>query len=126
MTQRSVLGGQTAERPLPMCDTVQMRWLGAATCIIGVLRLYGLPRLDTRGEPTWESCMNMDQMWGRLGEARAKVKELAGTLVGDSTMISEARSEFAVRRAQAAFGDAKSAVQERGMITKRGRLSRSS
>jgi uncharacterized protein YjbJ (UPF0337 family) len=69
--------------------------------------------------------MNMDQMWGRLGEARAKVKELAGTLVGDSAMISEARGEFAVRRAQAAFGDAKSAVQERGMITTRGRLSRS-
>ncbi len=63
--------------------------------------------------------MNSDQVWGRVGEARAKLKELAGVLVGFEDLASRARLDFAARKAQARFGDAKSAVEKRRVIARR-------
>ncbi len=70
--------------------------------------------------------MNSDQMWGRLGEASAKIKELTGTLFGNRALILQARIEFAERRAQAAFGDVKSAVLDRRLMSPRSRFVRGS
>ena len=68
--------------------------------------------------------MNMDQMWGRLGEASAKAKELAGALLGNRALILQARIDYAERRAQAAFGDVKSAVLDRRALSARARMPR--
>jgi uncharacterized protein YjbJ (UPF0337 family) len=66
--------------------------------------------------------MNRDQVWGRFGEAKAKLKELAGVLAGFDELALRARLDFAAHRAQARFGDAKSAVEKRREIARRGRL----
>ncbi len=66
--------------------------------------------------------MNRDQVWGRFGEASAKLRELAGMLGGFDELASRARLDFAARRAQARFGDAKSAVEKRRVVARRGRL----
>jgi uncharacterized protein YjbJ (UPF0337 family) len=44
---------------------------------------------------------------------KAKVKELAGTLVGYKALTSQAKADFNTGKAQAKFGDAKSAVVKR-------------
>ena len=66
--------------------------------------------------------MNTNQIWGRLTMAKAKVKELAGTLAGNHTLISEAHAEFAAGRTQAEFGDAKAVLEKRRLARRRGRL----
>jgi hypothetical protein len=66
--------------------------------------------------------MNMDQVWGRVGKARAKMKELAGRLVGHHALIWQAEVEFISSQSQAEFGDAKSVVEERRLMRRRGRL----
>jgi hypothetical protein len=66
--------------------------------------------------------MNMDQIWGRFGVTRARVKGLAGALMRDRALVLQAKIDFVTRRAQAAFGDAKSAVHERRMLMRSARL----
>ena len=66
--------------------------------------------------------MNMDQIWGRFGVTRAIVKGLAGAVLHDRALVLQAKIDFATRRAQAAFGDAKSAVQGRRMLMRGARL----
>jgi hypothetical protein len=68
--------------------------------------------------------MNRDQLWGRLGEASARAREWAGALLGNRAMILQARIDVAQRRAQSAFGDAKSAVLGRRVMNPRTRLIR--
>jgi len=66
--------------------------------------------------------MNKDQVLGRLGAATAKVEELAGVVVGHRGLAARGRAAVAASRAQAEFGDAKSAVEKRRLMARRGRL----
>jgi len=66
--------------------------------------------------------MNGDQVWGRIAKARARVKALAGTLVGHRALSSKARADFVAGRSQAEFGDAKSVLEKRRLMARRGRL----
>jgi hypothetical protein len=66
--------------------------------------------------------MNRDQVLGRFGKARARMKELAGTLLGHDALIGRARIDFRASRSRAQFGDAKSAIAQRRLIRRRGRL----
>ena len=69
---------------------------------------------------TQEAKMNRDQVWGRVGKARAKMKELVGRLLGRGALISQAKVDFLASRCQAEFGDAKSIVEERRLMRRRG------
>jgi uncharacterized protein YjbJ (UPF0337 family) len=69
-----------------------------------------------------ETKMNSDQLWGRLGAAKAKVEELAGTVVGHKALVARGKTNLAVSRARAEFGDAKRAVEKRRLMARRGRL----
>jgi hypothetical protein len=66
--------------------------------------------------------MNRDQVLGRLGKATARVKQLAGTLLAHPALIGQAKLDFRASRSQAEFGDAKSAVAQRRLLSRRGRL----
>ena len=66
--------------------------------------------------------MNRDQVFGRLGKAIAKMKELAGTLIRYDALIWRARLDYMASRSRAEFGDAKSALQHRHLLRRRGRL----
>jgi hypothetical protein len=66
--------------------------------------------------------MNRDQVLGRLGKATARVKELAGMLVGHQDLVGQAKLDFRASRSQAEFGDAKSVVEQRRLLRRRGRL----
>jgi hypothetical protein len=66
--------------------------------------------------------MNMDQILGRCGATGAIVKQLAGALLGARDLVLKAKIDLARCRAQAAFGDARSAVQERRVLTRSMRL----
>jgi hypothetical protein len=57
--------------------------------------------------------VNRDQFCGRLVEVRAKLLQLASACVGYDKLVARARTDFNIGRAQARFGDAKSAVQRR-------------
>lgn len=100
-----------------MCDTV--RNCGALRCYEVIVENW--VRGWTAGAPAQEGAMNMDQLWGRIGEASARAREFAGMLIGNRALILQARIDFAEAKAQAAFGDVKSAVQDRRMMFRRAR-----
>ena len=51
--------------------------------------------------------MNKDQTNGRLKEARGKVKELVGNLVGNKDLELKGKIQNTRGKAQASYGDAK-------------------
>ncbi len=51
--------------------------------------------------------MNKDQLNGRVENAKGKVKEAAGKLVGNRRLAAEGRVEQLAGKVQAAVGDAK-------------------
>ncbi len=66
--------------------------------------------------------MNRDQLWGRLGKARARMQEVAGTLLFDRTLIRRARADFIASSGRTEFGDAKSAIEETRLLRRHKRL----
>ena len=51
--------------------------------------------------------MNKDQVKGRVEEAKGKVKEVAGSIIGDKTLEGKGKVQKNVGRAQASYGDVK-------------------
>ena len=56
--------------------------------------------------------MNKDQVKGRVKEAKGKIKEVAGVLIGNETMEAKGKVQRVVGQAQAKFGDVKQDVKE--------------
>jgi uncharacterized protein YjbJ (UPF0337 family) len=56
--------------------------------------------------------MNKDQVKGRVNEAKGKIKEVAGVLVGNETLEAKGKVQRIVGQAQAAFGDVKKDVKD--------------
>ena len=56
--------------------------------------------------------MNKDQVKGRVKEAKGKIKEVAGVLMGNETMEAKGKVQRIVGQAQAKFGDVKQEVKE--------------
>jgi uncharacterized protein YjbJ (UPF0337 family) len=56
--------------------------------------------------------MNKDQVKGRAEEAKGKVKEVAGNIVGDDEMELEGNFEKNVGKVKAGFGDLKDDIKK--------------
>lgn len=56
--------------------------------------------------------MNKDQTKGRLEEAKGKVKEVAGKLVGNDELELKGKIQKSGGQAQAAYGDLKEDVKD--------------
>jgi len=56
--------------------------------------------------------MNKDQVNGRVKEAKGKVKEVTGRILGDKTMENKGKLQNATGKAQAAFGDVKEDIKD--------------
>ncbi len=56
--------------------------------------------------------MNKDQVKGRFEEAKGKVKEVAGNLVGNKDLEQEGKVQNAKGKVQAGYGDLKEDVKD--------------
>jgi len=56
--------------------------------------------------------MNKDQVKGRAEQAKGKVKEVTGKVVGSERLESEGKVDQAVGKTRGAYGDAKEKVKE--------------
>ena len=56
--------------------------------------------------------MNKDQVKGRVGEAKGKIKEVAGKLVGNEKLEAKGKAQRIVGKARAKFGDVKKDVKD--------------
>jgi uncharacterized protein YjbJ (UPF0337 family) len=59
-----------------------------------------------------EQTMNKDQTKGRIEEAKGKVKEVAGNLVGNDNLALKGTIQKSGGKAQAAFGDLKKDIKD--------------
>ncbi|AOJ90987.1 general stress protein CsbD [Burkholderia sp. MSMB0856] len=57
--------------------------------------------------------MNKDQIRGRITEAKGKLKEMVGRVVGNGTSRLTGKAEQIVGKTQASFGDAKERFKKR-------------
>ena len=55
---------------------------------------------------------NKDQVRGRVKQAKGKIKEVAGGLLGDKKLQAKGKSQGTLGKAQAKFGDVKQRVKE--------------
>jgi uncharacterized protein YjbJ (UPF0337 family) len=56
--------------------------------------------------------MNKDQVKGRVNEAKGKIKEVAGSLVGNESMEAKGKVQKVLGQAQAKYGDVKKQVKD--------------
>jgi uncharacterized protein YjbJ (UPF0337 family) len=56
--------------------------------------------------------INKDQIKGRVNEAKGKVKEVAGSLVGNETVEAKGKVQKNLGKAQAKYGDIKHDVKD--------------
>lgn len=56
--------------------------------------------------------MNKDQTTGRINEAKGKVKEVVGNLVGNKDLETKGKVQNIKGKAQATFGDAKKDIKD--------------
>jgi uncharacterized protein YjbJ (UPF0337 family) len=56
--------------------------------------------------------LNKDQVKGRVTEAKGKIKEVAGKLVGNERLEAKGKIQKIAGKAQAKFGDVKSDVKD--------------
>ena len=56
--------------------------------------------------------INKDQVKGRTEEAKGKIKEIAGDLVGNEKLEAEGKIQKNLGKAQAKFGDVKKDVKD--------------
>lgn len=56
--------------------------------------------------------MNKDQVKGRIENAKGKVKEVTGRLVGNKTLEQKGRIGKALGRVQAGYGDLKNDLKK--------------
>ena len=55
---------------------------------------------------------NKDQVEGRVKEAKGKIKEIAGTVVGNEKLEAKGKVQKTLGRAQARFGDVKQDIKD--------------
>lgn len=58
--------------------------------------------------------MNRHQLRGRISQARGKVKEITGKLLGNKVLEEKGRVENTSGRIQAGYGDLKGEIQKHG------------
>lgn len=56
--------------------------------------------------------MNKDQVKGRVHEAKGKVKEVAGKVVGNKELEQKGKVENALGKVQGTYGDLKSDIKK--------------
>ncbi len=56
--------------------------------------------------------MNKDQVSGRVEDAKGKIKEVAGKVVGNDRLQGEGLTDQATGKAQATYGDAKENLKD--------------
>ena len=56
--------------------------------------------------------INKDKIKGRVNEAKGKVKEVSGALVGNETMEAKGKVQKNLGKAQAKYGDIKHDVKD--------------
>ena len=56
--------------------------------------------------------MNKDQTNGRIAEAKGKIKEVAGKIVGNEKLEVKGKIQNTAGKAQAAFGDVKADIKK--------------
>lgn len=56
--------------------------------------------------------MNKDQVAGRVDEAKGKLKEVAGKVVGSEKLQGEGLADQAAGKVQATYGDAKEKAKD--------------
>ena len=56
--------------------------------------------------------MNKHQVEGRVDEAKGKIKEIAGKVVGNEKLQGEGLADQAAGKTQAGYGDAKDSVKD--------------
>jgi uncharacterized protein YjbJ (UPF0337 family) len=59
-----------------------------------------------------ERTMNKDQSTGHIKEAKGKIKEVVGNLVGNKDLENKGKIQNALGKAQATFGDAKADIKQ--------------
>jgi uncharacterized protein YjbJ (UPF0337 family) len=59
-----------------------------------------------------ESIMNKDQTKGRIEEAKGKVKEVSGNLVGNDDMELKGKIQKSAGKAQADYGDLRENIKD--------------
>ena len=64
--------------------------------------------------PHQEIAMNKDQVKGRYEESKGKVKEIAGSLVGNKDLELEGKVQNTGGKIQAGYGDLKEDVKKAG------------
>ncbi|WP_423761782.1 CsbD family protein [Burkholderia sp. NLJ2] len=57
--------------------------------------------------------MNRDQVRGRIVEAKGKLKEMVGRVMGNRSTRMRGKVEQVVGKTQASFGDAKEQIKRR-------------
>ena len=55
---------------------------------------------------------NKDQVRGRVKEAKGKIKEVVGKLVGNKTLEAKGKVQKKLDKAQAKFGDVKQDIRD--------------
>ena len=56
--------------------------------------------------------LNKDQIKGRIKEAKGKIKEVAGHMVGNESLEAKGKTQKLMGEAQAKFGDVKKDVKD--------------
>ncbi len=56
--------------------------------------------------------MNKDQIKGRVSEAKGKIKEVAGDLVGNEKLEAKGKAQKILGKAKAKYGDVKQDVKD--------------
>ncbi len=57
--------------------------------------------------------MNKDQIAGRAEQAKGKVAEIAGKIVGNESLEADGKADQIAGKVQANFGDAKEVVKDK-------------
>ena len=57
--------------------------------------------------------MNKDQVTGRLEQAKGKIEEVAGKVVGNDRLKAEGTADQVSGKVQARFGDSKEVVKDK-------------
>jgi uncharacterized protein YjbJ (UPF0337 family) len=77
------------------------------------LRWLGVSYRRNRRPMSRSSVMNRDQVRGRIAEARGKLKEMVGRVMGNRATRMQGKVEQVIGKTQASFGDAKAQFKRR-------------
>ena len=77
---------------------------------VTVLPLYSLSIYAEESQKN--TSMNKDQVDGRVGEVKGKVKEVTGQILGDKPLEIEGHLQKNIGKAQAEFGDIKKDIKK--------------